>query len=66
MYGGFDDYDAEYNTMRAGYRFEDYNGTCCSNCDRARVMKCDNGKLVCEKCGWDQDTNTYTNYLSFW
>ena len=36
----------------------DYDGTNCINCGRERVMKCANGKRVCEKCGWDQDANT--------
>lgn len=34
-----------------------YDGTECSRCGRERVMKCSNGKRVCEKCGWDQDAN---------
>lgn len=66
MYGGWDDdYEAEQYARRAGYGCDEYNGTCCKNCDRARVMRCYNGKLVCEKCGWDQEANTYTDYLRF-
>jgi ribosomal protein L37AE/L43A len=37
----------------------DYDGTDCKHCGRERVMKCNNGRRVCEKCGWDQEADDY-------
>lgn len=34
----------------------DYDGTRCPNCHRERVLKCVNGKRICEKCCHDPDT----------
>lgn len=37
----------------------DYNGEECVNCGRHRVMLCNNGKRVCEKCRWSPEENEY-------
>jgi uncharacterized OB-fold protein len=51
--------DAAERERRAGYRAKDYTGEKCENCGRVRVMNCDNGKHVCEKCAWNADTHEY-------
>lgn len=58
--------DAEYaanRLRREGYRSLDYTGKPCKKCQRNRVMNCRNGMHVCEKCGWDNDRDEYTDYL---
>ena len=52
--------EAAEKAIRDGYRAakDGYEGTC-ENCGRARVELCRNGKLICEKCHWDQDTHQY-------
>ncbi len=37
----------------------DYNGEGCDKCARLRVMLCNNGKRVCEKCRWSPDEGEY-------
>jgi ribosomal protein L37AE/L43A len=49
---------------REGYRSADYTGNECEHCGRNRVMNCQNGKHICEKCGWDNDAHEYSDYLS--
>ena len=43
-----------------GYRSQNggYEGVC-ENCGRVRVELCRNGKLICEKCHWDQHLHQY-------
>lgn len=36
----------------------EYDGDCL-NCGRERVLKYTNGRRICEKCNWDQDSNDY-------
>ena len=31
----------------------------CANCGRSRVLKTEDGRLVCEKCNWDQMAGDY-------
>jgi ribosomal protein L37AE/L43A len=59
-----DEQDQREQEERDGYKSESYDGSSCNNCGRQRVMLCRNGKRVCEKCGWDQDKNVYSNYLT--
>jgi len=40
----------------------DYDGTDCPNCGRERMMLCSNDKRRCEKCNWDPDTKSYSEY----
>jgi uncharacterized protein (DUF983 family) len=50
---------------RSAYRAAwagDYDGTDCPNCGRARMMLCTNGKRRCEKCNFDPDAKTYSDY----
>jgi ribosomal protein L37AE/L43A len=57
-------YDREMEAERVkrdGYRAFDYTGKTCNHCGRNRVMNCANGKHVCEKCNWDNDTNQYSD-----
>jgi ribosomal protein L37AE/L43A len=56
--------DEAARAKRAGYKALDYTGTKCKNCGRNRVMNCENGKKVCEKCGWDNVAGEYTDYLT--
>jgi ribosomal protein L37AE/L43A len=56
--------EAADRANREGYRALDYTGVDCTHCGRNRVMNCFNGKKVCEKCGWDNVKNEYTDYLS--
>lgn len=42
----------------------DNRETGCINCGRFRVIKCANGKRVCEKCGWDQEKNEQSDMPS--
>lgn len=39
-----------------------YTGERCKNCNRVRVELVD-GRKICEKCQWNQDTNEYDNYV---
>ena len=39
----------------------DYDGTVCPNCNRERMMRCNNGRRICEKCNFDPDTNEYSD-----
>lgn len=39
-----------------------YTGERCTNCGRVRVELI-NGRRICEKCNWNQDTNEYDNYF---
>lgn len=36
----------------------EYDGDC-NNCDRSRVELCNNGKMICQKCHWDQKEQIY-------
>jgi hypothetical protein len=37
-----------------------YDGTCCENCGRERVLLYEIAKRrICEKCNWDQDSHDY-------
>jgi len=62
----WDEIDREYlerQAKRAAYRSSNYTGVDCKKCGRNRVMNCADGRHVCEKCGWDNDKNEYTDYL---
>lgn len=50
--------------IREGYRVEKvgYEEEVCGNCDRQRVELCVNGKRICEKCHWDQDSGEYDGW----
>lgn len=54
-------YQDEQNAYRAAWA-ADYDGTTCPNCNRVRMMLCTNGKRRCEKCNWDPETGTYSEY----
>jgi hypothetical protein len=59
----FADYDAECEAerkLREGFRAPDYTGNKCTNCGRNRVMNCVNGRKICEKCGWDNVADKYS------
>ena len=56
--------EAAEKARRDGYRAADYTGTACENCGRHRVMNCQNGRHVCEKCGWDADQHEYSDFLT--
>ena len=37
-----------------------YAGFDCKHCGRSRVLRYEEvNRLICEKCGWDQDTGDY-------
>lgn len=36
-----------------------YRKTPCTNCGRHRVERYENGKSVCEKCGWCDEDEMY-------
>lgn len=52
--------EAQESSTREGFRAKDYTGDPCNNCNRVRVMNCNNGRHICEKCGWDADLNKYS------
>ncbi|EEW56920.1 hypothetical protein SCH4B_4388 [Ruegeria sp. TrichCH4B] len=54
-----EDMEAEYRE-REGWE-GDYNGEECSQCGRLRVMLCNNGKRVCEKCRWSPELDGYVS-----
>lgn len=54
--------EAAKRAERDGYRAKDYTGEPCEKCGRNRVMNCENGKHVCEKCGWDNDAHEQSSY----
>jgi len=39
----------------------DYDGTTCPNCNRQRMLLCNNGRRRCEKCNWDPDEKCYSD-----
>lgn len=39
-----------------------YTGEPCPNCGRIRLEKYENGKRVCEKCGWCPEDQEYIDY----
>ena len=43
-----------------------YTGDSCENCARNRVELLKNGKKICEKCHWDQDTHKYDGFCLTW
>lgn len=44
-----------------------YDSEPCCNCGRVRVEEYDNGPLICEKCGTDQETGElYENIYGSW
>jgi hypothetical protein len=54
--------NAEEAAEREGWRSpQGYTGDKCENCGRNRVLKCNNGKHVCEKCNWDQHAHKYSS-----
>lgn len=55
----------EHEAYRAAWA-ADYDGTDCPNCGRARMMLCTNGKRRCEKCNWDPEEKTYSEYSENW
>ena len=56
----YDDYLKKYNEfLRNLGTYEGYSGENCKNCGRNRVEMYSSGKLICEKCGYDQDTEDY-------
>lgn len=59
-----DEEDKAEREKREGFRAENYTGNGCEKCGRNRVMNCQNGKKICEKCGWDQNAHEYSEYLS--
>jgi ribosomal protein L37AE/L43A len=66
IFQGFDSdaQDEMYRKVSMGYRSDSYSGESCKNCSRQRVMLCYNGRKICEKCGWDQEKNEYSDYLT--
>jgi len=42
---------------RNNSKMGDYTGDDCPNCSRQRIMKSDDGKHRCEKCGWCIEDN---------
>ena len=52
------DYSKE-DKLRKEYASTEYTGVACEHCGRMRVLKCANGKKVCEKCYWNQDTHSH-------
>ena len=54
-FGSTPEEEAAEKIVRDGYRTanDGYAGAC-TNCGRLRVELCRNGKLICEKCHWDQ------------
>ena len=53
---GYQEEQEREQRERDGWR-GDYDGTACIKCSRVRVVKSENGKRTCEKCGWDQDAD---------
>ncbi len=53
--------DAKEKEERAGYRHahDHYAGFPCPNCNRSRMVRRENGKMICEKCQWDSDRGEY-------
>ncbi len=55
--------DAAERAITEGLRFagEGYESASCNNpeCGRHRVGLRKNGRLICEKCNWDQVAKTY-------
>ncbi len=51
--------DERLDKLREDYSSYTYTGDDCVKCGRNRVLKCNNGSRVCEKCEWDQDKNDY-------
>jgi ribosomal protein L37AE/L43A len=41
------------------HKGSNYDGTDCENCKRERVLIYENGRRICEKCNWDQDSGDY-------
>lgn len=60
----YDREEKEREEYRRGFNAFNYTGEPCVHCGRNRVMNCINGKKVCEKCGWDNIANCYTDFLS--
>lgn len=40
-----------------------YNGESCEQCGRDRVLRCKNGKRVCEKCCWCPEDEEYIDQI---
>lgn len=53
--------EARLQAQREGYRHstEGYTGECCVHCGRNRCAPRKNGKIICEKCEWNQETGLY-------
>lgn len=50
-------------------RFGKCYGYCnkpCPNCGRLRLEVYENGKQVCEKCGWCPQNNDYVDPYEYW
>lgn len=47
--------------LKNDYSSISYTGKNCINCGRDRVLKCTNGKKICEKCGYDQYLKKYNS-----
>lgn len=45
--------------LREQYAAASYTVDRCKHCGRLRVLKCANGKRICEKCGYDQDAEEF-------
>lgn len=45
------------------WEYGDYTGDTCPNCNRVRLMKCEDNegfdRIICEKCNWEPAKNTY-------
>lgn len=39
--------------------YGEYTSEPCEHCGRVRVLEYGDGKKICEKCFWNQDTHTY-------
>jgi len=59
-----DEEDKAFDKRKEGYLASCYCGYECKNCGRWRVMQCENGKEICEKCSWDQNAGCYDMF--FW
>ena len=52
-------WDAAEQQSRDDHAHVRYLDIACANCGRERVEQLANGKIVCEKCSWDQIAGDY-------
>ena len=53
--------EERYERLYDEYSAEEYTGKSCKKCGRYRVLKCNNGKHICEKCAYDQNENSFSD-----